>query len=68
MEPTLSKEEMKAAMKQMSFWQIVKFVYIQAAGLTVTTILFLPALFFTAAFVTFWLKHLYQFIILIWNY
>jgi len=68
MEPTLSKEEIKAAMKQMSYWQVVKFAYIQVAGLLVTTILFLPGLFFTAAFITFWLKHLWQFVLLIWEF
>lgn len=61
------KQALKEALKKLSYFELIKLVYTNTAGLTITTLFFTPALFFAAGFFTLLVKYLVKAVVLIWS-
>lgn len=61
-----NQQALKEALKKLSYFELIKLVYTNTAGLTITTLFFTPALFFVAGFFTLIVKYLVKTILFIW--
>lgn len=62
-----NQQALKEALKNLSYFELIKYVYTQTAGLTITTLFFTPALFFAAGFFTLLVKYLVKAVLFIWG-